>query len=285
MITYNSRYNFINSIQLLSIDVVLGTLAVGYMATKMLHVSTNPIWWIILPMSVWVVYTLDHIIDSYKNKMEAVIYRHKFHYLNRKLISIVMILTGIITMVLSVLFLDTQIIRLGLFLSLFIVCYLALISFLNQSESIFLQKELIIAIAYNTGIFMAPLYWYGSLPSFSVIVVIFNIFALAWFEGIMISWFDYNNDTEDGHTSFTFLFGKRNTRRFLILGHMVIEVITILFLITTPFNIVFWSLLITFVMNLILGLVIIFPNSFMRNNYYRIIGETVFLLPVLVVFV
>ena len=264
---------------------MLGTLAVGYMATRILHVSANPIWWIILPMSVWIVYTLDHIIDSYKNKTEAVIYRHKFHYLNRKSISIVMIFTGTTTLILSVLFLDTQIIILGILLSLVIAFYFALIFFFKQKRSIFLQKELIIAIAYTTGIFMAPLYWYGSLPSFSVIVVIFNIFILAWFEGIMISWFDYDNDIKDGHTSFTILFGKRNTRQFLILGHMIIEIITIIFLVITPFNIVFWALLVTLVMNLLLGFIIIFPHSFAQNNYYRIIGETVFLLPVLVVFV
>ncbi len=285
MITHNSRYNFFSSIQLLSIDVVLGTLAIGYMATSMLHVSANPYWWIILPMSVWVVYSFDHIIDSYKKKTEAIIYRHKFHYLNRKIISIAVIVTSILAFVLSLLFLEIQIISLGLLLSLFIAFYFVLIFLFKQKRSIFLQKELIIAIAYTTGIFMAPLYWYGSLPSFSVIVVIFSIFALAWFEGIMISWFDYDNDIKDGHTSFSILFGKRNTRRFLILGHMVIEIITIVFLITTPLNIVFWALLITFVMNLLLGLIIIFPHSFMRNNYYRIIGETVFLLPTLVVFV
>ena len=196
-----------------------------------------------------------------------------------------MILTGIITLVLSVLFLDTQIIYLGLLLSLFITFYFLLIFLFKQNRSIFFQKELIIAIAYITGVFMAPLYWHESPPSFSVIVVIFNIFALAWFEGIMISWFDYDDDISDGHTSFTITFGKRNTRQFLILSHMVIEIITIVFLIIIPVGIVFWALLISLLMNLLLGLIIIFPESFTQNNYYRIIGETVFLLPALVVFV
>lgn len=284
MKTNTNKHSLLEFLQILSIDVVLGTLAIGYMATKLLNVTVAPYWWLILPLAVWFVYSMDHIIDSAKNKGEAVIYRHRYYYLNRKPIILMIVLTGLITIVLSLLYLDTQIVILGLFLSVFIACYFALIYFLKRKRSFFLQKELIIAFVYTSGIFMAPLFWYGLLPPFSVMVVIFNIFILAWFEGIMISWFDYNDDIKDGHTSFTVIMGKKNTRRFLILGHMIVEMIIIVVLIMIPVSIVFYTLVITFIMNLLLGIIIIFPESFTRNNYYRLIGESVFLLPALVVF-
>ncbi len=180
---------------------------------------------------------------------------------------------------------DIQIIIYGLVLTLFIACYFALIYFLKKKKVVLLQKELIIAFIYTIGIFMAPLYWYGSLPSFPVMIVIFIIFMLAWFEGVMISWFDNNEDIEDGHTSFTVIVGKKNTRRFLIVGHMFVEILIVVVLIMIPVSIVFYTLLVTFLMNLILGLIIIFPESFTKNNYYRLLGETVFWLPGLVLFV
>ncbi len=285
MIANKKIFSFFNTLQILSIDVVIGTIAVGFMATKLLNITPNPYWWLILPLTVWVVYSLDHIIDSYKNKENAVIIRHRFHYVFRKPIIIMILIAALTSMILSLLYLDYQIIMMGLALSAFIASYFVLIYFQVQKQSVFLQKELIIAIAYTIGIFMAPLFWYNQLPPFVVIIVLFIIFILAWLEGIMISWFDFDNDIKDGHTSFTVLAGKRNTRYFLILGHMLIEIVTIILLVLIPLNIIFWALLIMLIMNLLLGLVILFPDSFYKNNYYRLIGETVFMLPILIIFV
>ena len=282
----NIKHNssIFETIQFLSFDIVLGTLAVGYMATRILSVSVNPVWWIVLPLATWVVYSLDHIIDSFKNKETSVITRHKFHYDHRKTIVLFVILISIITLFFSLLYLDTKVLASGIILSIFIGLYFTILYFFRKKKLALLQKELFIAIVYTTGIFMAPLYWYGSLPSFPIILIIINIFLLVWFEGIMISWFDFDYDNKDGHTSFTVIVGKKHTRRFLITGHMLVELSTIIALIITPVSIVFWALLITFFMNLILGMIIILPDNFSRNNYFRLIGETVFWLPALVVF-
>lgn len=284
MITSSNKYRFLDIFQILSLDVVLGTVAVGYMATRLLYVEANLYWWIILPLSVWFIYSSDHIIDSYKNKGAAVIYRHKFHYLYRKKIIAIMLIAGIVALVLSIRFLDFHIIISGLLLSAFIGLYFILIIIYNKKKTVFLQKELIIAMVYSFGIFLAPVYWHGSLPSFSVILVIFIVFMLAWFEGIMISWFDYNDDIEDGHTSFTVVVGRKNTRRFLIIGHAFIELIIILGLISFFGSIVFWALLILLIMNFIIALLVMYPLSHISTNYFKLIGETVFWLPGLLFF-
>ncbi len=284
MKTEIKKYNFLEFLQILSIDVVLGTIAIGYMATRILNVEANPYWWIILPLTVWVVYSIDHIIDSTKNKDHAVIYRHRFHYLNRRPILFMIMITGIITVFLSLQYLDPQIIILGLCLSVFIAFYFALIYSMKRKKSLLLQKELIIALVYTFGIFMAPLYWHGALPSFSVMIVIFNIFVLAWIEGIMISWFDYDSDIKDGHTSFTVIVGKRNTRRIMLIVHSILELVTITVLLTINYSVTFYALVITLIINFLLGLIIMFPDSYLSKTYHRLIGETVFFLPALVFF-
>tara|TARA_Y100000031_G_C8248303_1_gene399266 strand:- start:2594 stop:3484 length:891 start_codon:yes stop_codon:yes gene_type:complete len=282
---YKHTYTILEKIQFLSIDVVIGAVAVGYMATRLLEVVATPMWWLILPMAVWVTYSLDHIVDSVKNKNEAVIDRHRFHYANRKPIIVMIVLVGLVTILLSWLFLDDKIIIYGIALSIIIGLYFALLYFLNTWKTALLQKELIIAGIYTSGIFLAPLVWYGGAPPYYAIAVISSIFVLVWFEGIMISWFDYDNDIKDGHTSFTVIIGRRNTRRFLIVAHMLLEIMIITALILISDKIAFYSLLIALIMNLLLGLIIMFPHRVSKNNYYRLLGEVVFFLPVMIVLV
>ena len=285
MSKYKHTYTILEKIQFLSIDVVIGAVAVGYMATRLLDVVATPMWWLILPMAVWVTYSMDHIVDSVKNKNEAVIDRHRFHYTYRKPIIIIVALVGLITLVLSLLYLDNQILTYGIALSIIIGIYFLLLYFLNTWKTALLQKELIIAGIYTSGIFLAPLVWYGGAPPYYAIAVISSIFVLVWLEGIMISWFDYDYDIKDDHTSFSVIIGRRNTRRFLIVAHMLLEIMIITALILISDKIAFCSLLIALIMNLLLGLIILFPERFSKNNYYRLLGEIVFFLPVMIVLV
>ena len=285
MSKYKHTYTILEKIQFLSIDVVIGAVAVGYMATRLLDVVATPMWWLILPMAVWVTYSMDHIVDSVKNKNEAVIDRHRFHYTYRKPIIIIVALVGLITLVLSLLYLDNQILTYGIALSIIIGIYFLLLYFLNTWKTALLQKELIIAGIYTSGIFLAPLVWYGGTPPYYAIAVISSIFVLVWLEGIMISWFDYDYDIKDDHTSFSVIIGRRNTRRFLIVAHMLLEIMIITALILISDKIAFCSLLIALIMNLLLGLIILFPERFSKNNYYRLLGEIVFFLPVMIVLV
>lgn len=284
MITNKKIITFLNKLQVFSIDVVIGTIAVGFFATKLLNVTPNPYWWLVLPLTVWVVYSLDHIIDSYKNKEGATIKRHKFHYIFRKPIIITIVIAGLASITLSVLFLEEQIIYYGLLLSFVIISYFIVISHLKKNKSAFLQKELIIAFVYTIGIFLAPLVWFGNVPSYPIILVIFNIFMLVWIEGILISWFEYDNDIKDGHTSFTVIAGKKNTRRFLIVTQVLLAILTKISILAVTTKTEFVALIITMLMNIILLVIILNPDTFSKNNYYRFIGELVFIVPILIIF-
>ncbi len=286
MKSVTNRYSLLQIMQFLSLDIVIGTVAVGYMATKVLEVRANPVWWIVLPLAVWVVYTLDHIIDAYKKKREAAISRHNYHYLNRIPIIVVVSIIGLITMALSLLYLNYHIVKMGIILSITVGIYFLLLFLQKDKKNAMVQKELYIAIIYTVGIFMAPIYWHGSVPSIPIIIIAISISLLVWAEGIMISWYDYENDTIDGHNSLTILFGKKNARRFAIVLHLFVETVLVLVLLTTTLtSIVIFSMLIILLMNLILGLLILFPYSFLSNTYHKLIGETVFLLPCLLIFV
>ena len=286
MLNKNTKFSLLNIYQLLSFDVALGAIAVGYMATKLLNVTPNLYWWVILPLSVWTIYSLDHIIDGYKKKSEATIYRHLFHYIYRKQIIWFIILTSLVSITLSLLFLQKQIIIAGLVLSAITLLYLSFIYFYKEKRNILFQKELIIAFVYTSGIFLAPIIWHNALPPYPTLIVIINIFFLVWLEGVIISWFDYKNDIVDGHSSFTIIVGKKNTRIFIIIALVLLLITTITSLcFVTASNPELLSIYVCALINVILFMLIILPQIFRNNNYHRLIGESVFLLPFLLAFV
>ena len=70
-----NRYagNLLQLFQAFSLDVVIGALAVGLFAIKLLLVRPNPWWWLVLALSVWVVYTADHLIDGFQQKQNIIL--------------------------------------------------------------------------------------------------------------------------------------------------------------------------------------------------------------------
>jgi len=276
--------SFHKIIQTLSIDVIAGAIAVGYFASRILEVEPNPIWWLILPMVVWSFYTLDHLIDGYKSKGKTEIYRHHFHFKYRKLLLILSVLFGLAALGLSLVFLEQQIIILGLFIGSLVLAYFLALFFWGNKKLLLLQKELVIAFVYVFGIWLAPLVWSGQFPKTNIIFIICISILLAWAEGIMASYFDYENDLKDGHSSFTVLFGKVFSRRFLIILHIFVFLFIKVSIFFIDTNLQFAALMILALMNLTLLLIMLFPAWFQKQERYRLVGESVFLLPAIIIF-
>ncbi|MEM8892840.1 MAG: hypothetical protein AAGD28_32975, partial [Bacteroidota bacterium] len=70
---------FFHTLRLLSLDVVMGSLCSAYMVVLLLEVEVPLIFWVALPISVWVIYTADHLLDAYRLKDQAHTPRHLFH--------------------------------------------------------------------------------------------------------------------------------------------------------------------------------------------------------------
>lgn len=271
--------------QLLSLDVVLGALAVGAFAVHLLGVSAQPAWWFVLPTAVWVIYTSDHLIDSFAKKSQATIDRHLFHFQNRKLLSILVFLVASASATVGFLYLDRLIIQGGIALSVLVLLYFLAIPFLKKRFKFIFQKELLIAFVYTAGIFLAPLVWYGKMPGFTVLFLVCNIFFLALIETIMSSFFDVEKDKADGHTSFTTQFGKRKTEAFIyfVLFTLFFISATLFFFQTEP--LLFLGLLIEIIMIFLLMTIMVFKKYFEKNSRYRWVGEGVFWIPALLVLI
>lgn len=191
--------------------------------------------------------------------------------------------TGIIAGVLSFIYLDKKVVVLGFGLSFLVLLYFTLVWQQKKLKIKYIQKELFIAFIYISGILLAPAVWNGK-PFSCIQNVIFGILILlAWAEGVIISFFDYENDKADSLKSFAVVYGRKKTKGILIALN-----ICILFITTTGiyfFNerIIIGALLIELIMNIVLFCLVCFHSYFVNNNNFRWVGESVFVLPVFII--
>ena len=271
-------------IQILSLDVVTGSMAIGYLAVRLLDVSPNAWWWIILPMSVWTIYSVDHLFDGYKLRSKGKIERHNYYFRNRFILIPIIVLLSFSSLVLSFLYLETRIIIGGLILGLLCTVYFLIINFTRITFRRTVPKELVIAFIYATGIFLAPFVWGIDTINPTSVFVFIIIGLLAFSEGVMISYFDFDLDLADGHSSFTTSFGRNQTRRFLLVLHLIIEISLLIALFKSEINLFFICFILLLIMNFILAmLTMVTPGRYILK-YHKLIGESVFLLPAILWF-
>lgn len=272
------------TIQFLSVDVLAGSVAGMIFTIRLLDVNPNPTWWIILPAAVWSFYTIDHLIDGYKSKGKTRIDRHKFHYQHRHTLITLSVFTALLSLILSIIYLNSTIVFAGLIIGLIVLVYFfALVRLKNQRPGL-LQKELIISFVYVGGICLAPLIWSGQFPDKIIVCILIVYFLLAWAEGIMASYFDFDNDLKENHRSFTVYFGKNNTKKFLVFLHVLVFLLILLGIGYSPSSLQTTSIIIMAIMNTCMMSIILFPHFFQQNERYRILGENIFLFPALIVF-
>ncbi len=105
---------------------------------------------------------------------------------------------------------------------------------------------------------------------------------LAWAEGILVSWYERNEDVLNGHTSFTTLFGGKAARGFVFILLIAVILIALVSWNIYPQRILKAAFLIQFLMAFVLSFIIMFPSFFRKDFRYRYIGEITFWLPGLI---
>lgn len=265
--------------QILSLDIVLGSLSVGLFVVRVLNVSAVPLWWLILPLAVWSVYSFDHLADGFNKKGESKIYRHWFHFNYSKTLIPMVLTTGTIAGILSLVFLDKKIVLFGCGLSFLVLLYFIVVWHQKKLKIKYVQKELFIAIIYISGILLAPAVWNNKPFSLAQLIIFGIMILLAWAEGVIISFYDYENDKADSLKSFAVVYGRKKTRSILITLNICILIITTIAMYYFEDSIIIGALFIELIMNLVLFCLIYFNLFFIDNNYFRWIGESVFILP------
>jgi hypothetical protein len=240
------------------------------------------VWWIALPLSVWVIYTTDHLLDAYRLQERASTPRHRFHHRYFRPIALVWGL-GLLSCLTWIPWLaPPRLLWFGLGMGGLVLLHLALVFLVKDRTSLLFIKELGVGGIYAAGVWGGPLALHlGHWPS-GIAWLFGQFFLLAMINLLAFSMYEHDIDEQDGHTSFVRAVGRRGARS-LIMGMGIGVILLGLWAWHAhpgPLRPAVQGVLMA--MLALLWLVSFWPRWFAQAERYRIWGDAVFLLPGLI---
>jgi hypothetical protein len=255
---------------LISLDIAAGAVASAMFFGKLFHVHILPYGLMALALTVWIIYTADHLRDAANIKHSASSARHQFH---QRHFNTLIILMGcaIVLDIIIIFFIRKKVLEAGVMLAIGVMIYLVIQRYLK------VFKEFFVACLYTCGVL---------LPSFSVtsqalslfhaiLIVQFAIIALL--NLLIFSWFDHDNDLADQQSSFATILGKGVASRCIIIIGAINFLGTILAFMESDGSFVPAALL--GLMNVFLVAIFLFSTRLQTGSKYRVLGDGVFFIP------
>ncbi|MTI31930.1 hypothetical protein [Xanthovirga aplysinae] len=259
--------------RILSIDVVLGACLCSLFVGRYFHTQIPSVSVICLGISVWVIYTVDHLLDASKISHKAHSPRHYFHQKYFFPLLVAVVLVGLVNFRL-IFFLPTPTLHWGIILTALVVLYFLMLKIFRKD--FYVQKEFIISLIYTAGIFTPQLSVDHHDMRLEEIFLIIQFFFIALANLLEFSSFERFIDKMDGHKSFVQFAGSRVTN---LLIKMFVSVSFFLNVGLILYGTHRYEQLVITAMLSTLGLLIAFPHFFERSERYRIWGDAIFLYP------
>jgi 4-hydroxybenzoate polyprenyltransferase len=253
----------------LSLDIVLGAIFFLCYLEDYYRLSLSYHVYFALASAIWLIYTVDHLIDAHSSSVQ-VCDRHGFH---KKHFSRLILVGGLVLSLalVNLYFLEIELLKVGALLAAFCVLYLLLVYFHKR----FWVKELLVAVVYSLGIFLAP-FVQATVGNYDFILAI-QLAFIAFANLLIFSKFDLKKDHESGFNSLAIRLGKYRT-------DWLIQVVIIGDIVGSGISFISgWGeiQLLYCLMSIILGGVYWLPSYFQKSERFRIAGDGVFYLPFL----
>ena len=265
----------------LSLDVAVGSLGGAVLAARALRVAMPWAWYAVLPLAVWSVYTLDHLLDARIVGEKAHTHRHLFHHRHRKPLTLLWLLVTAATLVIALELLTPVGIAFGLAMSSLVLAHLTLVWLVGKRTSPLLAKELGVAIIYTFGIWGLPLLRHRTQLNLIDLIPVGQFFMLAMVNLLAFSLFERKIDAIDGQTSFVRAIGSANTRRLIYMLLILIAIAAAPAIAVGPGEVAVITQATLLAMAAMLAALLVFPRWFVQHERYRTVGDGVFLLPLL----
>jgi 4-hydroxybenzoate polyprenyltransferase len=257
---------------ILSIDVAVGAVVSALFFAGILNVEILSYGLISLGLTVWIIYTADHLRDAASIKKNASSDRHAFHQQHFKKLLFILVVTILVDIVV-VLFVRPAVLEGGLILSGMVIVYLAFHS------RVFFLKEVFVATLYTLGILLPSLSVTETELDYFHFGLMFQFFLIALTNLLLFSLFDAEQDRIDNLSSFVTRFGKKTTRVCLAL--LFVIQIFLSFVLLFCFSYDLKAIVILFTMTAILLMLYSFARLYTPSERYRWVGDAVFFLPAL----
>lgn len=262
MLRIGSVYRILN---VLSVDVAFGAVCCALFFAKILQVQILSYGLISLWLTVWIIYTTDHLLDARKLQTTASTERHRFH--QKHFQEVLKFLGGALLLdFMIVLFIRERVLVGGIFLGTGVIMYLIIQRYVR------FLKEISIALLYTSGVLLPSIMVtpisIATLPW--IVIIQFTLVALL--NLLIFSWFDHDHDLHDGTTSVPIFFGKKATSIFIWVLFFTICLLSLLS--TNPLASCF-----ILVMGLVLIIIFLRSKYFLVSDRFRFVGDGVFFIP------
>ena len=269
--------------RILSLDVALGAIASAGMVVWWIDQPMPLIWWMILPASVWVIYTWDHLLDAYRLKAKAHTVRHLFHFNHFSTIGTVSIGVALLCLCTGLIWLPASVFKMGMIMILLVFLHFGIIRWVGGKTAWFLHKELGVGTIYTAGVWGGPLILFPQSASIPLCLLLGQFFGLVMINLLTFSMYECDIDEIDEHTSFVRAVGIPGTQKILVGIACMVCIIGVSLLMWRDFSVQSLKIqVIYFLMLVILMLVAFFPAFFGKNSQYRAFADGVFLIPALI---
>ncbi len=255
---------------ILSIDIALGAVLCCAFMARVLGVTLLVHAYIALGLIVWIIYTVDHLLDASQGAPEPSTARHRFHRDHWKPLA-GLAFAAMCAVAIEVFFVRKPVFYAGLGVALLVIVYLAV----QRSLSFF--KEAAGALLYTAGVVAAPVSLLGQGLSTSQWGLVVLLGLTAYTNLMICSSYDVETDLLDGHRSFVTEFGTGIARR-IIYGSLALSASVAIFLVLI-FNVEWTAILVFLVMNVMLFAVFQLPKVFSGSERFRLIADLAFLVP------
>jgi len=262
--------------RILSLDIVAGACIGTLFIAHYIGVELSSDVVIVLGICVWSIYTIDHLLDARKVRSHANTLRHRFHqsYFKQLLIlNLVAIIGGCVLAI----GLPLQTLIVGIVLTFLVVAYFIIFN----STKFRIPKEFVGGLIYTIGIFIAPVTALNYRFDVGIILIFTEFLLIAWMNLVLFSLMEVDVDILDGHQSIARKWGKKRVTyliNYLFLGFIIL----ILLSLSIGMNGFPTYQLLLAVMGSILYLIFLKRKFFKVRERYRIIGDAVFFLPLIV---
>lgn len=259
-------YRFLN---LISVDVACGAVVCAAFFARVFRIELRPQGLAVLGITVWIIYSVDHLLDAHQLKRDASTKRHLLYQRKfRELCMLVMV--AIVIDLCMLLFIRKQVFVWGMGLAIIVLLYLLFQRLLTPF------KEAMGAFLYAGGVLLPVLSLHTTPLSTSLILLMIAFVFTALINLILFSWFDWEQDRNDIQASLVTFFGKQNSKRGLNVLFLVQGLLLIGLLLGTAYK---TETLILGSMNIVLAILLRAPDLFKKEDTYRLAGDFIFLFP------
>lgn len=259
-------YRFVN---IMSLDVALGAMTGAAFFGSIFKTTLFPQGLLALGLTVWIIYSVDHLLDAYKLKNLAASERHQFHQRHFRLIVILVVLATL-TDITLIFYVRPNVLNAGLLLAGVVVFYLLFHRWMYP------LKEIAGAILYSGGVWLPVLVLHQGPVEDPGAYLMIPFFITALINLILFSWFGYAQDVRDGHLSLVIFIGKPTSRVVLIILFVTQFFALISLMMFTTYRVETGVML---AMNVVLLFMLLLPDFFDKNDLYRVAGDVIFLFP------